>query len=109
MIYEDYYILETILTSPEASVLEFKEDGIPIYAQETRTEEEICCFQQIQAGILEYFQIYLNICPIIEINKELDECLLSLIHKIKIQDKEFWKLRVEDKFFNRMTEVSDLI
>ncbi len=109
VIYEDYYILETILTSPEASVLEFKEDGIPIYAQETRTEEEICCFQQIQAGILEYFQIYLNICPIIEINKELDECLLSLIHKIKIQDKEFWKLRVEDKFFNRMTEVSDLI
>ena len=42
-------------------------------------------------------------------NKKLDEVLLSLIHKISIEDETFLKLKVEDAFFNRMTEMPSLI
>lgn len=35
--------------------------------------------------------------------------LLSLIHKISIEDETFLKLKVEDAFFNRMTEMPSLI
>lgn len=62
-------------------------------------------------GILDYFKTYLKICPdsqLIE-NKKLDEVLLALIHRVSIEDKTFLNLKVEDSFFNRMTEMPSLI
>lgn len=110
-IYEDYYILETILTSPMPSVTGFDEDGNACYAEETRTEEEIECFLRVQGGIVDYFKNYIKMCPKLEkgIDKELDGLFLGLIHKFAILDKGFMDLKVEDTFFNRMTDVSDLI
>ena len=35
--------------------------------------------------------------------------ILSLIHKIKIKDEEFLKFKVEDAFFNRMTDMLSLV
>lgn len=110
-IYEDYYILETILTSSMPSIEEFDECGEPCYARETRKEEDIRCVQAAQDGIFDYFKTYLKLCPRAEIkvDKMLDELLLSLIHRVAILDKDFIGLKVEDPFFNRMTEVTDLI
>lgn len=62
-IYEEYYILETILTSPMPSVLEFNSEGKPCYAEETRSEADIACFMQVQEGILNYFKEYIKLCP----------------------------------------------
>ena len=42
-------------------------------------------------------------------NKKLDEVLLALIHRVSIEDKTFLNLKVEDSFFNRMTEMPSLI
>ncbi|MCM1222183.1 MAG: HAD hydrolase-like protein [Lachnospiraceae bacterium] len=110
-IYENYYILETMLTSPMPSVREFDEQGRPCYAHETRKEEDILCMQEAQEGILDYFMAYMNICPKseIKINRRIDEIFLSLIHSIDVLDKYFIGLTVEDQFFNRMTDVADLI
>lgn len=110
-IFEDYYILETVLTAPEPSVKEIDTEGVPVYAEETRTDENINCFLTVQEGIQEYFKTYLELCPesLREINKELDERMLSLIHGIAIVDKKFLNLKVEDPFFNRTTPVMDLI
>lgn len=110
-IYENYYILETILTSPMPSIKEFDEYGEPCYAQETRKEEDIRCVQAAQDGVFDYFKTYLKLCSKAEMNvdKKLDEILLSLIHGIEILDKYFRGLKVEDPFFNRMTDVADLI
>lgn len=110
-IYENYYILETMLTSPMPSVREFDEDGEPCYAQETRTKEGIQCVLEAQEGIFEYFAAYLKLCPEEEmrIDRKLDERFLAMIHGIGVLDKNFMGLQVEDPFFNRVTEVTDLI
>ncbi len=110
-IFEDYYILETILTSPEPSVIGFAADGAAVYGEETRSGEEIQCVLSAQAGILDYFRIYLKLCPpeARKTDQELDETLLSLIHGITVSDQTFLHLKVEDPFFNRMTDMTDLL
>ncbi len=110
-IYEDYYILETILTAPHPSVCEFSENGEPIFSEETRKTEDIVCFQRIQDGIFEYFKDYLRLCPQNEWkeSKKLGEAFLRLIHGMKITDKDFLNLIVEDPFFNRKTNMTDVL
>lgn len=110
-IFDNYYILEAILTSQEASILEFNGHGMPCYANETRKEDDMKTFQSVQDGIIDYFRIYLKICPQKEytLNKKLDEKLLMLIHQIQISDNSFIELKVEDPFFNRVTDIIDLI
>lgn len=110
-IYDNYYILETMLTAPHPSVKEFDESGNPVFADETRSERDMQCIEKAQKGILDYFKTYIRICPEAERagNKKLDEVFLELIHKIKITDPDFLNLVVEDSFFNRMTKIADMI
>lgn len=110
-IFDNYYILETLLTSPEASVDEFDEDGNPIFAKETRSDKDISCFMRAQDGITEYVMKYISICPEGErdINKKLDEIFLTQVHNVEIRDKDFLSLTVEDPFFNRMTDIKDVM
>ena len=110
-IFDNYYILETLLTSPEASVDEFDNDGKPVYAGETRSERDIACVMRTQEGIIEYIEKYMQLCPRekIKSNKKLDEIFLSLVHNIEIRDKDFLGLIVEDPFFNRMTDIKDVL
>lgn len=110
-IFDDYYILETILTSPEPSIDEFDENGKPVYATETRNDMDIDCVMKVQKGILDYAERFNRICPAEEriVNKALDEAFLSLIHNIVIEDETFLNLVVEDPFFNRRTDVRDVL
>jgi len=110
-IFDNYYILEVMLTSPEPSVEEFDEEGNAVYGEETRKKEDIRCILDVQEGIYEYFRTYLKLCPKEEreTDKQEDEIFLSLIHKICILDQDFLNLTVEDPFFNRRTAVTDLI
>ncbi len=110
-IYDNYYILETIVTSPFPSVDEFDEVGEPVYAKETRSERDIACIMRAQDGIVEYFKDYTKLVPeyLRKENKKLDEVFLSLVNKFEIADEDFISLKVEDPFFGRMTDVKDLI
>lgn len=110
-IFDDYYILETMLTSPMPSLEGFDENGGEIYAEETRTERDIRCFLEAQEGIRHYFRTFLHICTDADrlIDQKMDEVFLSLIHKFSILDEDFLQLVVEDPFFNRMTDMRDLI
>lgn len=110
-VFDDYYILETMLTAPMPSVVGFDENGEACYAKETRKEEDIECFLNAQSGISDCFQTYLSLCPVAErrINKKLDEKFLEMIHHIAILDRQFLGLKVEDPFFHRNTDVADLI
>ncbi len=111
VIFDNYYILETILTSPMPSVDEFDEHGNPVYAAETRSEANLACVQRMQEGILEYVDDYLSIVPEEQrvINKQLDEAMLSLVGKLEITDSKFRELVVEDPFFGRMTEIEKVL
>lgn len=111
VVFDDYYILETLLTSPDPSVEEFNEEGEPVYANETRSDTNISCFLRAQEGIVKYIEKYLQICPRskIKVNKKLDEAFLELIHNVEIRDNDFLHLTVEDPFFNRVTDIADLL
>lgn len=110
-IFENYYILETLLTSPNPSVEEFDENGNPVYSEETRSKKDIDCFLRAQEGIITFFNDYVNILPKTElkINKTLDEQFLVLINKITIKNQDFLSLKIEDPFFGRMTSMKDMI
>ncbi len=110
-IYDNYYILETLLTSPYPQTAEFDKDGKPVFVQETRSKENIGCFERAQLGIEEYFEDYIRLLPEDErkVNKELDEVFLSLVNKIQILDEDFLNLKVEDPFFGRMTDIREVI
>lgn len=110
-IFDNYYILETILTAPEPSIIGFTVGGKPIYASETRSKDNIECFLNVQRGIITYFQDFLEKCSNSDriINKKFDEVFLRLIHNIDIQDTSFTSLMVEDPFFNRMTSIMDVL
>ena len=99
------------MTSPKPSIVGFHEDGTPCYVCETRTPQELRCVEKMQTGITDYFQIYCSLCAEgeTETDQKLDETLLNQIHHIKIWDEDFWALKVEDAFFNRMTDMSDLV
>lgn len=110
-VFENYYILETLLTAPHPSVSAFNEMGEPVYAEETRSADDIACFSRTQEGILDYLDTYLRLCPAKERreNKKLDNAMLALIHGLEIRDGDLLKLVVEDPFFNRMTKITDLL
>lgn len=111
VIFENYYILETLLTSPEASVDEFDDNGTPVFTIETRSKRDIDCVMKAQDGIVEYTKKYLQLCPTsaININKKLDEQFLMLLRHVAINDIDFLRLTVEDPFFNRMTDITDVL
>lgn len=110
-IFDNYYILETILTSPDPQLLEFDQDGNPIYADETRSNQDITTVERVQKGIIEYFEDYIRLVPesCRNVNKRLDEKLLALFNHIQIKDGDFMNLKVEDPFFGRMTDIKDVI
>lgn len=110
-IFDNYYILETFLTSPDPSIVEFDISGNGIYTEESRTQEAILCGERVQQGIKDYFEEYVKQCDDLEhsIDKELDEEFLKLIHNVEIKDNEFLNLIIEDPFFNRMTNITDVL
>ena len=110
-IYDNYYILETILTAPHPQVLEFDDNGEPVYATETRKRKDLETISLAQEGIIDYFTRLSDLMSLdrYEVNKQLDEAILSLINKVKISDEGFMSLTVEDPFFGRMTDIKDLI
>lgn len=109
-IYDNYYILETILTAPHPSIVDFDMEGKPIYAKEIRSQRNIGCIKRIQEGIIDYFKDYLKLVnDERRINKKFDEMCLRMIQNVEIRNPDFLALQVEDMFFNRMTDITDLI
>ena len=110
-IYDNYYILETVLTAPFPQVLEIDDDGNPVYDVETRSKTDIRCFEKIQAGVEEFFDDFICLLPEdarIE-NKQLDEVFLTFVNYFKILDEDFLAFKVEDPFFGRMTDIKNVI
>lgn len=110
-IFENYDILETVLASTSPSILGFDENGNAIYASEYRTPNEIQCILKIQDGIEQYFEDFLKICPKskFEIQKEQDELFFKMMYHFKIAELDFQKIQIEDAFFNRIINISDLL
>lgn len=111
VIFDNYYILETMLTSPYPSTVGFDDEGNPDYAEETRSREDIDCIARAQRGIDDYFTEYIRLLPENhwKENKRLCEVFLTLVNHTKIVDEQFLSLTIEDSFFGRMTDIRDVI
>ena len=90
---------------------EFDENGDPIFADETRSKKDLGVFERAQDGITKYFDEYMRLVPEAARteNKKLDEKMLALVNRIQIKDDDFMALQVEDPFFGRMTNITDVI
>lgn len=110
-IYEDYFILENVLTSPMPSLKGFDESGNPEYVTESRSKEDIDFIMQVQEGIVEYFKQYLDTMKVtkLEEDKRCSETLLKLIHKIPIENNTFSQMVWDDNFYSRRIKVKDLM
>lgn len=111
VIFDNYYILEAVLTSPYPQIQGFDDNGNPVFAAETRSKKDVRCIERVQEGICTYFEEYLDILPEMarDKNKKLGEMFLSYITKLRITDEDFLALKVEDPFFGRMTDMKDVI
>ncbi len=110
-IFDNYYILETMLTAPYPQMEEMDTEGNPVFVKETRSESDLKVFERAQQGIIQYFRDYLGLLPksARKENKKLDEKLLALVSRVQILDEDFLALKVEDPFFGRMTDIKDVI
>lgn len=110
-IFDDYYILETVLTSPDPSCKEFDECGNPLFAKEVRSKSDMECVTKAQQGIIDYLTDFISEIEIddVVIDKSIDEVFLRMIHNVRIDDDKFLNLFIEDSFFNRMTPVTDVL
>lgn len=110
-IFDHYYILETMLTAPDPQLMEWEAGGNPVFAEETRSQTDIECFGRAQEGIEEFLDDLIRILPpqALEVNKALDEAILALVGHVRITDSDFLQLTVEDPFFKRMTNLTDLL
>ena len=108
---QSYLALEPVLMSPQPSVVGFDGKGAAVFAREDRTEEDLRTVQSVQAGISDYFQTYRSLDPAWENCREssLEAAAFSLVSKIEIRDAGFLSLKDEDTFFNRTTEILDLL
>jgi len=111
-VYEDYFILENLLTSPMSSLKCFDENGIPEYAEETRSKEEIAFIMALQDGILTVFGKYLELLPEslrTESDKKCSEGIWNLIHQVPIENNVFRELTWEDNFYLRSASMKELL
>ncbi len=59
-LYENYLLMEAIISSPETSVEAIEEDGTPVYGPERRDESSIRFMTEVQEGIAEFFEEYMR-------------------------------------------------
>lgn len=104
-LYDDFYLLEPIMSSTKPTVVDFNDKAEPVYETEYRSGQEIDTMLGIQKGMLDYTDSLLRLVPknMITINKELDNALFGLIHNIVIDNDEFYSMQNIDSFVNRKT------
>ena len=108
---KNFYMLEAVMTSPQPYFLGFDENGNACFSEESRTDRDLRCIREVQAGIADYFEVCQKIAPEWEIEegKELGGMILSLLHEIDIRDQDFLALKIDDPFFHRVSNLADLL
>lgn len=102
-IFAYFRLMELILSSREASLICFNENGEPEYAREKRGEEEKDVVQCLQMGVLRYFD---DICNMqlkwqeLKMNREFADIILGTMKRqnIIIHDDRIKNLVMDDYF-----------
>lgn len=107
---EESFLLETVLTSPEPSLLGFDENGVPEYQREYRSKEEIAFVNETQNVIAAYFRDYLTLAETdAEANPALDVAILKLLHRVDLDSAVFQNMHWDDAYYHREIPVEELL
>lgn len=98
------YFQEMFLTDLVPSIQDMDIDGNPIYDEEKRSKEELSAIEQVQTGIYEFLDEYMDKLYNREYNlcKELPEILYRYFDKVVYMDEceNIYKFCVYDSLFN---------
>ena len=107
---EDSFLLETILTSLEPSLLGFDESGAPEYQREYRTARELAFVDEAQEAIKAYFQRYLALVGAEDAEApEWDVAAMKLIHAVELDSGVYRGMHWDDAYYHRTIPVGDLL
>ena len=102
-----YLHLESYVSSAEPSLVGFESDGVPVYAEELRTKDEITFLRKVHAGVMlfvdEYFTSWHKQGDVIDhefvndIMPGIDQCnsrMITLYDDMtgNVQDKDIWSI-----------------
>lgn len=110
-IYEEYFVLENLLTAPKPSFCCFSDKQEPVYFIETRNQDELEFINCVHKGILQYFKEYVDLFEMngSKASRRCSEVMLSLIHKVIIENDVFENMTWEDGFFQRNAKIKDML
>lgn len=108
--FEDYFIMEQILTSGRPSLQRFRSDGVPEYEPEIPSEDEINFATSLYDGIEKYFCRYIAIAGAdAEFHPDISGEILHLIRKLPIPNKQFMDLKWNDSFYSRTALMREMM
>ncbi len=77
--FKNYLFLETVITSFNSTLVGFTEKGEPVYGEETRTDEELQYVHDMQQGIENFFNAYIELeIPELSVSRTLVDKIYSL-------------------------------
>lgn len=105
-VYHYYLFLELVLTSQEATVHSFNDDGSVRFMEETRSEVHRNIVNQMQDSILNYVTEFVSLYPKIEaadMNREVPDIILGFLGKeyTALNMEEITSLSLTDEFFSQ--------
>ena len=110
-LYDNYFFMENIITSPEPTLRNFDDDGNMVFEKENRNSKQLEDLNEIQRGILDGFIDGLNNGDIRSVSKELADTILSFVRKeYSIMNIDYFEdNHLKDEFCNRIFDLNTMI
>lgn len=106
---DNYFLLENIITSEEATLIDFDWDGRPVFGQDGRTEKQLKDLKDIQDGVLEYIkESCLQPEEMMEVDLKLVDRIFGLLGEQSciVRTDYFREHHLEDAFCNRKFDLT---
>lgn len=101
---DHYFLLENIITSEEATLIDFDQEGRPVLGRESRTDEQLQALEDIQNGVLTYIkESCLKPEEMRKVNLKLADLIFGLLSEQScvVRTDYFKEHHLEDSFCNR--------
>lgn len=105
-VYKYYLFLEMILTSPEPTFHSVSDEGKITFMEENRTEEHREIVVRLQKSILDYVDVFLEICPdlvLCQVDKNIPDFILGFLDKesTTVDIPEVTSMVLTDEFYRQ--------
>lgn len=101
---DNYFLLENIITSEEATLIDFDQEGHPVLGQELRTDRQLQALEDIQNGVLSYIkESSLEPEDMCRVDLKLVDLIFGLLSESScvVRTDYFREHHLEDSFCNR--------